>query len=119
MRTYKKQTLLFDLFKPSCYYRAVTNQLFSSERPIVLHTCALCSELPSNMNTPKLGGKTEERTRAAKKTKRGGGEKERDRGKVKRNEVKRCSPIKVSRPDIAMSTLLSNHYYPMVLILDG
>ena len=30
---------------------AVTNRIFSPKRPIFLHACAACSELPSNIST--------------------------------------------------------------------
>ena len=43
--------------------------------------------IPCNISTLILGGKTEERTRAAKSTEGRAGEKERHRRKVTRNEV--------------------------------
>ena len=52
VRALKEQSLLSDLFK-TCFIRqrAVTKRLFSSKRPILLHACATCTELPSHFST--------------------------------------------------------------------
>ena len=40
--------LIFDLFKA---FNSITTDFFSPKRPIFLHACATCSELPFNIST--------------------------------------------------------------------